>query len=573
MRIVITSGILFALLLLGGCGDPVAPECRTREDCANGGRCVERRCEAPPAPDDAGLEDADAGLEDADAADVDAAERLDAAADVEGDALLLTPEIEVIPTSLDLGDVGLFVSSFGGVTLRNRGFGTLVIDSVTLENPTSQGFHVLTPLELLTELGPGRMAAWTILFRPTALAAGRDTAYSNTLLVATNDLRQPLLRVPLSGVATPRPAACVEFLSAAHSFGYLAVGEVAEALVTVRSCGTEPIQLTELALFGASSGLSLLIPVELPTLLAPGAELPLALTYAPTAPAPLLARLVARTGEGGPTAVFEIDGGPVCPTARIFGTLDARSSVSELAGLSSQPIALDGRGSRDTAGAELEYQWKIAAPASSSSLEITPDLESPLLGLRVDAGGIYTVTLNVRSPITGLLSCKPATFLLDIFPVPAPIEIELSWDAAVDLDLHLLRSETSGAFTPFSYLGPRQVNPSDVFYDNTSPEFGDPDSTWDNPRHGGDSLGEVPERVSVSSLESGRLYKIGVQFALRRGAESANATVSVRMGDRTTRFERQLTEVAAFWVPAFLDGSTGELIEVDRIEPPGALQP
>ncbi len=532
-------------------------------DCAGGQRCDARRCVAPDAGDagDAG-DDLDAAALDADldaAADADAE---DASADVESDGLILVSPLRVSPEALDLGSVGLLNSVFSSVNVRNQGFVDIDLERLALES-SSQAFTLFQG-EGGPILTPGEAREVVVRFRPTALAGGRETPYNNTLLIQPRG--GAAIRVPLTGLALPKEAQCMDFLTLRSELGYLPPGEEATATATLRSCGSEPITVTRLELEGAAGGLEVVEPPSLPLDLAPQELLQVQLRYAPSSPpTPLRAQLRAQSA-GGLEARYEVLGGPICPTARIFGVLGNARSISRLAGFSSQNAGMDGRGSRDPAEGPLIYRWKIDAPERSRELEITPDLESPIFNLRCDVGGLYTISLNVESELTGLISCRPATLVLDLFPDPAPIELTLSWDSAVDLDLHVLRSEADGSYGPFSYLGPREVNPNDVFYENLNPEFGDPELTWDNPLHDGDTQGEVPERVRLSALEPGRRYKVGVHFALRRGAESARAALTVRVGDRTMRYERTLTEVASFWIPVVLDGTTGRVEVEDALE-------
>jgi len=554
---------LLVVSLVAACGSPVVPQCRTDDDCSSSSTCIDRRCVAPELPDvgDADVID--------DAPDTDDTFDADEVGDAPDAATIDASEgarIAVEPTSIQFGEVPLQRTAVQGVTVSNVGSAALQIVDVRLAGASTAGFEILRPLEPRGTLEPGESVLYDVRFRPRVLTDG-VTPYSNELVFASSDPMSQSTRVALEGIATARPATCVDFHPFTSSeLGFLPQGESTTRYPTLRNCGTGPVTVQALTWVGATGELSVQVTDGgLPRTLEAGARLPLVLTYAPTSNRPVEARLLAETPELETFAIFEVWGGPVCPTARVIGSVGATRGLTRLLGETGQTVRLDGTNSLDEAGEELLYRWKIVPPAGSRELQVAPGLDVASLTLVPDVAGEYAASLEVESVASGLTSCEPAVMVLDIAPNPAPIRFELTWEGDADLDLHVKRSALSGEFTAFGYLGPDEPNLNDVFYDNRAPDFGVIGATWDDPRHGGDARAPGPETVTFAAFEPGRLYRVGVQFALP-GTTAVTATLKVTVNGQERIFRRELTELARYWVPVQIVGESGALNEVDLLE-------
>jgi hypothetical protein len=168
-------------------GDSGVIPCLDDRDCPRPLTCQDGVCALPwEEPADGGDGEADAGL-DGDAPDGDAPD-----GDVGGEEET-GPEVTVEPEALDFGDgrIGQPVDQL--LRVRSRGTLDLTVFSVGLEAGTSPEFHA-SPLGTLNEvLPPGSELLVLVRYTPAD-----GVADQGALLIATNDPRQALTRVPLS---------------------------------------------------------------------------------------------------------------------------------------------------------------------------------------------------------------------------------------------------------------------------------------------------------------------------------------------------------------------------------------
>ena len=181
-----------------------------------------------------------------------------------------------------------------------------------------------------------------------------------------------------------------------------------------------------------------------------------------------------------------------------------------------QPVQLSGIDSYDPddGAAQLAYQWAITESPDGSLPELD-SFVSPLPLFSSDLLGTYVVELNVTDA-DGLVSQYPSATMIEVGPYE-DLFVELTWDAAVDLDLHLV---SPGG----SYYGP-----GDCYFGNPTPDWGVQGDASDNPELVFDDEGlEMMERIELLRPEEG-IYGIMVHHYNQRGAESPYVTPHIRV--------------------------------------------
>ncbi len=114
--------------------------------------------------------------------------------ELRGNGLAATaPVIEVNPTSLDFGAVGIGQSRTLGITVRNTGAGPLTITGLQIASPS---FNVATPATPVT-LAPAAQQVVSVRFAPQSAGT-----LAGTLILTSNDARRPRIDLPLLGSGT-----------------------------------------------------------------------------------------------------------------------------------------------------------------------------------------------------------------------------------------------------------------------------------------------------------------------------------------------------------------------------------
>jgi hypothetical protein len=144
----------------------------------------------------------------------------------------------------------------------------------------------------------------------------------------------------------------------------------------------------------------------------------------------------------------------------------------------------------------------------------------------------------------------------------------MTWDAAHDVDLHILRSDTQGNW-------PLLFDPlNDLSYDNIDQDWdGMPTLSGDAFHYGDDLDGFGPEHAFVTNLDPARNYRVIVQFTRilnpqpRRFESTLELTVNPPGAMQTQN--RQLTHQFTFaqqgqeWVVYDINGVTGAITLVN----------
>jgi hypothetical protein len=517
-------------------------------------------------------DDADASESDvpeSDAPESDAPESDAPESDVDDDSDVQQgqgPLIEIDPGSLDFGEVGVLNSAFATVAVVNAGDEALLLEELRLAVAPSESFQVVLDQILPVAIGPGERWEFRLRFRPAAVRGGRATPYGNTVEILSNDPSRPLLQLPLEGVAMPDPIQCLSFDALEVDFGFVAPDEVTVRTLELTNCGLEALEVSSLELSGATSDLSISFGPELPATVAPGDGFNVLLTYTPTQVGTIMGAVVARS-SGRARAETILLAGPICPVAVATGQIADNDPVGEtVAAVVGQPITVGAFDSVDPSLGALSYAWTVDAPAESAFVLTPQQRVAESFEVVPDEPGLYRFSLEVRSDVSGLVSCDTGELSLDVGPATPRAQIVLTWDNGADLDLHLVRSQGEG-FAAFGTNNNRVED--DCYFANLSPDWGLEGAGFDDPRLlGDDTDGEGPETILVPVLEDGRRYRVGINYARRQETERVEATVSITIGeDEASVFLRTLESRGVFWVPVIIE-QDGTLTETDELVEP-----
>jgi hypothetical protein len=117
--------------------------------------------------------------------------------ELSGEGIPAAPEIEVAPATLDFGRVTPGRTKELTLVVRNAGTAVLQVSSLTLENSGTS--FTLASSAAPFDLAPSDARSFVVRFAPTA--PGEQT---NTLVIASNDADEAMVRIPLTGRGFPR---------------------------------------------------------------------------------------------------------------------------------------------------------------------------------------------------------------------------------------------------------------------------------------------------------------------------------------------------------------------------------
>ncbi len=222
-------------------------------------------------------------------------------------------------------------------------------------------------------------------------------------------------------------------------------------------------------------------------------------------------------------------------------------------------IQLDGTASYDPAGLELTaFRWTLVSqPAGSTSTLSNADVARP--DLFADLAGDYVLELEVQNS-AGTWDSTPDPVTVTAVPLDN-FYVQLSWDSAADLDLHLM--EDGGRVFD---------SPTDCNFCESSPNWGAAGSL-DDPSLDADAIfGFGPETITIEDPASGS-YTLAVHFYGKDGSDncgncpSTEATVDVYIdGALAESYTATLTDDGDLWTVATLTWPSGALSEVDTID-------
>jgi len=222
-------------------------------------------------------------------------------------------------------------------------------------------------------------------------------------------------------------------------------------------------------------------------------------------------------------------------------------------GFSGAPLSflqLDGSASYDPSGLPIVPHWRIAQTPPGSSAELDQlDSFEPLF--YADIAGLYEIELRVINS-EGTWSQQPDTVRVLVVPSDQ-VYVQLTWDAAVDLDLHLLP------------VGASIFHPDGCSWCNPNPDWGVIGDPRDDPSLDADAIhGYGPETVTIPEPSPGAFIATihyygqgGDRRCQAAGCPETTATLELYIdGVRVHRMQQVL-------------GQAGEVFEALQVDWPG----
>ncbi len=174
--------------------------------------------------------------------------------------------------------------------------------------------------------------------------------------------------------------------------------------------------------------------------------------------------IVGDTGLAEPTAV--------CGSDEVGGAL--------------QNVGIDGSASSDPYGRPLAYAWRLIGFPDGSGAAVH-SITSAETTYQADLAGEYLAELTVTTVDGTTDSCTQAFSAA----VNENFRVEMWWDHADDMDLHVLRPDSQGGHTPYT-------SPSDCGWFNMNPDWGVPGVDSDDPRLDLDDIWTTgPENINI----------------------------------------------------------------------------
>jgi len=158
--------------------------------------------------------------------------------------LVQAPRLDLPSTTFDFGSLTLGQIAEKGITVRNSGNAPLEFTSIT---PSKDAFQASTNVPL--RVRPGTERALPLRYQPRN--SGADSA---TVTLASNDPGAPSLAVDLKASVFDRPVANAVLSPQTVDFGEVAIGQLAEAFLTLRNDGTAPLNVTSSTVINARFG-------------------------------------------------------------------------------------------------------------------------------------------------------------------------------------------------------------------------------------------------------------------------------------------------------------------------------
>ncbi|MBA2663824.1 MAG: choice-of-anchor D domain-containing protein [Bradymonadaceae bacterium] len=416
-------------------------------------------------------------------------------------------------------------------------------------------------------------------------------ADTGEVLIVSNDVRDVNPNDPTRGlrkvvVQANADAPCILVDGRTRNLGQVPIGGNATDIVTVSNCGTQPLNISSIAVTEGTAFFELNLGswdangdgrIDNPIILAPSANTTFAIQFTPEQPATERGKVVISSNDPvQPELELDLvargsDG--VCPIAVATGTIKGVSSTArtELSAVPLQYIVLDGRQSSDPDGSVVSYDWEVLEKPSGTIVTLGPvgnSTDTNRREFRLFTAGTYKIGLNVVDN-EGFRSCEQAVVTIQAIP-NQKVHIELTWtnpsdpdesdNTGSDLDLHLTK------------MGPGRwfLVPYDVFYNNANPGKG---AIWspESPSLDIDvTSGAGPENITLDNPEECQWYAIGVHY-FREQFGTAYATVRVYINTQLVyeRLHMRMSAGGQFWDVARIHWQNGQatIFDVDTLYP------
>lgn len=252
-----------------------------------------------------------------------------------------SPALTVSAPSLNFGDVQMGSKATLQLTLTSSGTAPVTISSSTIAGQAFGISSVAYPAGITgwpATLNPGQQVVLSITFAPDAA-----TSFTGDLAVASN-ASGGTGNIPLSGTGDAVPAPNLTLSTTSIDFGQSVIGTKVSRTVTLTSTGNAPLNVNTITVSGAMFSVG---TVSLPATLQPGQQLPITVTFDPTAAGTDSGTLTVTSDDPSGPATVSLGGTgtatttpqlTVSPTAVNFGNVPLNVA-------STQPVTLTSTGS------------------------------------------------------------------------------------------------------------------------------------------------------------------------------------------------------------------------------------
>jgi hypothetical protein len=459
----------------------------------------------------------------------------------------LTPDLAVAPGEVDFGDVVPSYVLERSLQVVNAGRARLEITGIYMEGSgdasvaTVDGFTIDLPDGDTAELNPNDSITVDISFAPEDL-----TSYGAELVIESNDVDEPEMRIALSGTGVVGPLPDIKLSTNAIDFGEVPPGSTDTQFIIVSNVGDGPLNILDLVQGGSGAFDVITSPVG--QTIPAGSESTVLVTYTPDE------LMSGHTGSlslvsddsDEPEVSVDLRGGDGSSYEYPVAVIDGPTEVHP-----PELVTLDGTESTDPEDIDdeydLSYAWSVANRPDGSNARFL-DSTAPVADLDIDVAGTYMVQLVVTD-FNGVPSA-PTNLTIEAVPVQ-DLYIALSWDKPYsDVDLHVV--PTGGTF----------FSSEDASFCNTSPDWGG-DGTAE---HSGDaSEGYGPETVEISDLSETDYY-IGVHYFEDDGGSIVTASITIHVDGEPHETVDALMIHNDFWNVGYIrviDG-VGMFVESDE---------
>jgi len=412
------------------------------------------------------------------------------------------------PKSLDMGTVVPGEVSSLELSILNIGDGPLVVTGA--EFGGDAGFY--TDAEFPIQIEAGEQVVIWIHFATDVPGLKKGNIAFNT-----NAINQNATTVALFGIGA---APCLQAEPSILDFGGAYVASHHSLPITVTSCGALPATVDSIALIGGDNTPFVLDlsmgPGPMPWVLAPWESATFEVRFEPTQPSPIgddgapIYETASVSIASGMNPLLDVDvtgfaSAQGCPVPIIDAEEGKYASPGTLLHLNASKSIAPG-------GLPPIISWAVTPPPGAPELPLMPTAESESITYQTDAAhlGPYLFTLKVFDLVEGevIPGCGTATWTITIKDA-IPLIVEVEWDTpgdpdqtdvgpgmGADLDLHMhhgqgVGEDYDGDGTPDTWFDFTH----DLFWFDTSPEWGEPGPEDDPTLVLEDPDGTGPERL------------------------------------------------------------------------------
>jgi large repetitive protein len=299
-----------------------------------------------------------------------------------------TPRLEVVPTSIDFGEVAVNSTESRSFTVKNTGTGFLTLQSLAIvEGGATFSFSPQTPPVTNVTLGNNGAYQFFINFTPTA-----EGVFTGSIMVNTSEGNVTVRLRGRSTLTTTKPPRLV-VTPMALEFNNVNIGEVATRSLTLRNVGENPLTFSTLSITaGLDSGFFFSTQPTLTTLNA-GQSFTLNVSFRPKTANQVTGSILIESDGGSFTITLRgrgsVTGQPkieVTPASIDFGNVSAGATVRRTVTI------------RNTQGGQLSFSLLMNQTNLNSGFFLISQPTNNLLG----AGESTTFEIGFRATATGI---------------------------------------------------------------------------------------------------------------------------------------------------------------------------